>query len=87
MVFEYCEGGDLFEMIYKFGRLNETLAAQIFYQIILALNYMHNERVCHRDIKTDNCMFLIDGPNSVIKLIDFGLAIEYSDPSNHPITT
>lgn len=81
MVFEYCEGGDLYEMIYKFGRIEERQAARMLYQIVLGLNYMHSQRICHRDIKADNCMFLLNDSHSPVKLIDFGLAIEYADPS------
>jgi serine/threonine protein kinase len=34
---------------------------------------MHSQNICHRDIKLDN---IIKGKKSVIKLIDFGFAIE-----------
>jgi len=81
LVFEYCGGGELFNTLYKFGGMGEKQAAAIFYQILLALNYMHKQKICHRDLKADNCLFLLSGPDSPIKLIDFGLAVEYADPS------
>ena len=82
MVFEYCEGGELYENLMKNGPMNEKKAAAIFYQILLALNYMHREGVCHRDIKADNCLFLTKNTESPLKVIDYGLAVEYLDPSN-----
>ena len=81
LIFENCEGGELYDAIIKYSGLDERMAAPIFYQIILALNYIHKQRICHRDIKSDNCIFLLNSPNSPIKLIDYGLAIEYADPS------
>jgi len=81
LVFEYCEGGELCEALAKCGRMDEKQAARIFYQILLAINYMHKQGICHRDIKADNCLFLLNSSNSPLKVIDFGLAVEYIDPS------
>lgn len=41
------------------------------YQIVLALQYLHSQRVIHRDLKVGN-LFLSD--RLEIKLGDFGLA-------------
>lgn len=81
MVFEYCEGGELYETLAKRGKMDEKQAAVVFYQILLALNYAHRQGICHRDVKADNCLFLLDTSNSPLKVIDFGLAVEYVDPS------
>ena len=81
LVFEYCGGGELYNALYKFGGMDEKQAAGVFYQVLLALNYMHKQKICHRDLKADNCLFLLSGPDSPVKIIDFGLAVEYADPS------
>ena len=81
LVFEYCGGGELYNLLYKFGGMEEKQAASVFCQVLLALNYMHKQRICHRDLKAENCLFLLSGPDAPVKLIDFGLAVEYSDPS------
>ena len=42
-----------------------------FVQIVLAIEFMHNQRTIHRDIKSEN--ILLD-KNGMIKLADFGTA-------------
>ena len=49
----------------------EARCRHIFHQLLKAMAYMHENNVCHRDLKLDN--ILIDG-NDHIKLIDFGFA-------------
>ena len=39
-----------------------------------ALAYCHSMNVVHRDLKPENFLFATPGPNSDIKLIDFGLS-------------
>eukprot|EP00826_Nyctotherus_ovalis_P059459 TRINITY_DN826_c0_g1_i14.p1 TRINITY_DN826_c0_g1~~TRINITY_DN826_c0_g1_i14.p1 ORF type:complete len:344 (-),score=87.74 TRINITY_DN826_c0_g1_i14:268-1257(-) len=85
LVFEYCEGGELYETLAKRGKMDEKQAARVFYQILLALNYAHKQGICHRDIKADNCLFLLNASNSPLKVIDFGLAVEYVDPKLGPM--
>jgi len=65
------------------GPMDEKKAAVKFYHILLALNYIHRKNICHRDIKADNCLSLMNKPDSPLKVIDFGLAVEYSNPSNN----
>lgn len=44
----------------------------LFKQILLGINYMHNNNICHRDLKIDNICI---SENGVIKIIDFGSSI------------
>ena len=60
---------------------DESAIARTTYQLLLALNYMHQRGVCHRDLKPNNIMFEHRkyGPrNSFIRLIDFGFAVKQS---------
>lgn len=41
--------------------------------LISAVSYVHDRRVCHRDVKPQNC--LVDVGTGTLKLCDFGLAV------------
>mmetsp|Transcript_21537 Transcript_21537/g.44917 ORF Transcript_21537/g.44917 Transcript_21537/m.44917 type:complete len:433 (-) Transcript_21537:52-1350(-) len=75
LIMDIALGGDLRFHINK--RLKEKQSftpqeARFFIScIILALEYLHNEGVLHRDLKPDN--FLL-GTNGYVKLTDFGIS-------------
>ena len=71
IVMEYICAGDLLSYIKKRGKLQEPVAKFIFKQIILALKFIHENNIVHRDIKLDN--ILIDLDNN-IKICDFGVS-------------
>lgn len=56
------------------------LAKRYSYQLACALRYLHEDiRVCHRDIKLENCLIDMTGPDArtkggFLRLCDFGLA-------------
>eukprot|EP00614_Pseudopedinella_elastica_P008526 CAMPEP_0172596972 /NCGR_PEP_ID=MMETSP1068-20121228/16875_1 /TAXON_ID=35684 /ORGANISM="Pseudopedinella elastica, Strain CCMP716" /LENGTH=475 /DNA_ID=CAMNT_0013396255 /DNA_START=39 /DNA_END=1466 /DNA_ORIENTATION=- len=72
-VMEFCSGGDLYERM----PYSEPDAANYTNQICSAIRYLHSKNVCHRDLKFENILFESKAPNSVIKLIDFGLSKQY----------
>ena len=71
LVTEYCNGGELFDEIVKRHRFEEKDAAPIMKQLLSAINYCHNRKVCHRDLKPENILLDAHDKNK-IKLIDFG---------------
>ena len=86
IVMEYCQGGDLSQLIKRCKRnneyINEDVIWKIFTQIALALHACHNHKngkVLHRDIKPSNVF--LDNDNNV-KLGDFGLSRVLSNESN-----
>jgi serine/threonine-protein kinase Chk2 len=45
------EGGELFERIKKNNGLSEKTTKFMFYQVVLAVNYLHENGITHRDLK------------------------------------
>lgn len=51
MVMEYVPNGNLYNYVQKKKRLEEREACKYFVQTCLALQYLHENNVFHRDIK------------------------------------
>jgi serine/threonine protein kinase len=66
---ELVTAGPLTGLLEEF-ELAEDQAACICKGILIALNYLHQNKIIHRDLKSDNV--LISRTDGVIKLIDFG---------------
>jgi calcium-dependent protein kinase len=73
IVMELVQGGELFDRIMDVHHFSEKKAAEIFQQILSAVNYLHLNKIVHRDLKPENILF--DGES--IKLIDFGTSREF----------
>ncbi|XP_074807238.1 serine/threonine-protein kinase Nek1 isoform X8 [Natator depressus] len=73
IVMDYCEGGDLFRRInaQKGILFSEDQIMDWFVQICLALKHVHDRKILHRDIKSQNIFLTKDG---TIQLGDFGIA-------------
>ena len=77
IVSEYCSGGEIFKIISeKVDHFEEAEACKIFTQILSGLEYLHNNYICHRDIKLENMLFDEYGD---AKLTDFGLSQRFED--------
>ncbi|KAM8930963.1 serine/threonine-protein kinase Nek4 [Pelodytes ibericus] len=73
IVMGYCEGGDLYRKLKdrKGKLLAENQVVDWFVQIAMALQYLHDEHIMHRDLKTQN-IFLTR--SNIIKVGDLGIA-------------
>ncbi|XP_041944371.1 serine/threonine-protein kinase Nek4 isoform X2 [Alosa sapidissima] len=73
IVMGYCEGGDLYHRLkqQKGELLPERQVVEWFVQIAMALQYLHEKRILHRDLKTQN-IFLTK--TNIIKVGDLGIA-------------
>ncbi|CAL1527952.1 unnamed protein product [Lymnaea stagnalis] len=69
LVSEYAPNGEIFDYIAQHGRMSEADARKKFWQILSAVEYCHNHRIVHRDLKAEN--LLLDA-NMSIKIADFG---------------
>lgn len=78
IVMEYCNRGDLHDLIRLKGPLSESDAKSFFTQLVLALDFCHSSGVVHRDIKPENVLLTDAEEGSEVtkraKLCDFGLA-------------
>ncbi|XP_050413695.1 serine/threonine-protein kinase Nek4 isoform X2 [Patella vulgata] len=70
---QYCEGGDLYNKLkeQKGVPLEERQVVEWFIQISMALQYLHERNILHRDLKTQN-IFLTK--SKIIKIGDLGIA-------------
>ncbi|KOC60563.1 Ovarian-specific serine/threonine-protein kinase Lok [Habropoda laboriosa] len=74
IVLELMEGGELFERIKSRGRLLEKHAKLIFYQVVLAVSYLHDCGITHRDLKPENILLASTSDVTLAKVSDFGLS-------------
>ncbi|KAI9314790.1 kinase-like domain-containing protein [Dichotomocladium elegans] len=78
MVMELCDQGDLFDYVIR-TKMQEDQVANIFVQILEAVEHMHAHNVYHRDIKLENILLKSstledDDEKLECKVADFGLA-------------
>jgi serine/threonine protein kinase len=66
---EYVPGGSVRSVLDRFGMLEEGVVRVYSRQLLLGLEYLHNNGIAHRDIKGANVLVSTDG---TIKVADFG---------------
>jgi len=81
LVMDFCAGGDLFDWAEKNGGkgdVGEATLARYAVEMLRGIQYCHYHYFCHRDIKPENYMLESKDSDACLKLIDFGLACEFS---------
>ena len=71
IVMEYLEGADLTGLIRTEKTIPFSEALDITIQLCKALDFAHQKRVVHRDMKPSNVRWMDDGS---VKIMDFGIA-------------
>lgn len=90
-VMEYLEGESLRSYVRSRGKLTEAETLDLLRPVMEAVDYLHEQRMTHLDIKPDNIMLAREedaSGNAVMRpvLIDFGLSKHY-DASGHATST
>lgn len=76
IVYEYCNGGTLAELLERRGHLPESEAVEMFRQLLEAFRVLFRENILHRDLKPANLLF----HNGMVKIADFGFCKELLEP-------
>jgi serine/threonine protein kinase len=77
---EHVDGTTLKEIIRRRGVVSPAGVLHVLVQVCEALQYAHEKKVVHRDIKTANTMWTRD---KKAKIMDFGLAKVVEEVRNH----
>ncbi len=81
LIMEYCSAGSVIDIIKMTKNpLGENLIASILKQILYGLDYLHENKKIHRDVKAGN--ILLDEYGNA-KLADFGVSTELMDSLAH----
>ena len=89
LVFDLCNGGGLSNCLEKYMKNNgnkpftQEIVQHIMRQLVSGLQYLHNNKILHRDLKSDNVLVNFERDEDkknfdllkcVVKIIDFGFA-------------
>ena len=84
-VMEYIDGESLSEVVKRRGALAEGEAVEYVSQVASALEYLHERKIMHLDIKPGNIM--LHRKDNHVVLIDFGLSKHYDEQSGEATST
>ena len=71
IITEFMQGGEMFFHLHKEKRFSNEKTRFYVIEIILAIEFLHKNKMLYRDLKPEN--FMVDS-NGHIKLTDFGLS-------------
>ena len=80
IVMDFLPGGSLQDYVNKHGPLPADEAVKRISEVAGALQYMHDKKLCHFDVKPGNVML---GAEGQAVLIDFGIAKHYGADDRH----
>lgn len=87
IVQEKLNGGDLQQRLEQVFQFPENETKRLINDISEALNYLHELKIGHRDVKLENILLQTDSSSVIAKLSDFGLAKKLSKVDDKGFTT
>jgi serine/threonine-protein kinase len=87
LVMEALEGEPLGTRLEREKRIPWQEALSIIRSVLLGLKHAHDKGVVHRDIKPDNIFLANKDGETVVKILDFGIAKLYAGNADDPATT
>uniref|UniRef100_A0A3B3DLH4 non-specific serine/threonine protein kinase n=1 Tax=Oryzias melastigma TaxID=30732 RepID=A0A3B3DLH4_ORYME len=87
LILEMADQGRFLDYIVSWGNLTEEKVALYLRDILEGLHYLHSWRIAHLDLKPENIMVEHASSQPVIKLTDFGDAVQLSPACSyvHPL--
>jgi serine/threonine protein kinase len=82
-IMEFIQGGELFFHLHREIRFDDEKTCFYIAQIIIALDFLHKNKIIYRDLKPENV--LLDNEGN-IKLTDFGLSHMYTEKNEKAFT-
>jgi eukaryotic-like serine/threonine-protein kinase len=91
LIMAYLSGEDLEQIVRRVGALNPFAAVRVASQAAAGLAKAHEAGIVHRDVKPANIFLAESEGESVVKILDFGIAKlsldhEFSGPSSGALT-
>jgi Protein kinase domain len=87
LVMEILEGESLGDRLARDHRIHWVEAIDILRGVLSGLRHAHERGVVHRDIKPDNIYLAHKDGDTVIKILDFGIAKLYAGSADDPAST
>ena len=84
LLIEYARNGDLFSWLSRLYLLSDDKLLHFFYELVVAVDYLHSNHIVHRDIKPENILI---GKKFSPKLSDFGGSCLFEDKNVGPYGT
>jgi serine/threonine protein kinase len=85
IIMDYCEAGSIRDVMNEMKRtLNENHIAYVLKNTLCGLNYLHNQKIVHRDIKSANILLNF---KSEVKITDFGVSVAMDSVNKNTLKT
>ena len=76
VLLEFVPGGSLKTILIKYIALELDVIRNYSKQLLVGLNYLHDNKIVHRDLKSPNILI---ASNGILKLSDFGSSKQFEE--------